>query len=131
MLLGLGRGRRRDDGEPERAGGAGGFGFGTSAGRIFGGALFLLGGGSSGLGRRRFGRGEIVVGEIVEDTFVGAVLFVDLEDARVLLVAGGKNLRWFAFEENTGVGPVAVDHAADNNHGRRKARCGELARAVR
>jgi hypothetical protein len=59
---------------------------------------------------------------------MGAVLFVDLEDARVLGVAGGENLRRLTLQENCGVSAAAVDHATDDDHGRRKARGGNFAR---
>lgn len=58
---------------------------------------------------------------------MGAVLFVDLEDAGVLGVAGGENIRRLALQKNRSVGAAAVDHATDDDHGRRKARGGEIA----
>jgi hypothetical protein len=46
-------------------------------------------------GWRRRGRvrgDRVEVGKVVDDTFVRAVLFVNLKDARVFVVGGGKNL---------------------------------------
>lgn len=43
-------------------------------------------------------------------------MFVDLEDAGVLGIAGGENLRRLTFQENSRVGAAAVDHSADDDH---------------
>src|SRR5262249_55032140 len=58
-----------------------------------------------------------VVGEIVEDGFIRPVLLEDLQDARVLVIAGRENPRWFAAQENFRVGAMPVEQAADDDHG--------------
>ena len=73
------------------------------------------------------GAGEIRFDEIVEDAFVGSVLFVDLQNAGVLGVAGRENFRRLTFEEDGGVGVAAVDHTTDDDHGRKETRRGVLA----
>jgi hypothetical protein len=62
--------------------------------------------------------GEKEVGEVVDDALVRAVLFVDLEDARVLVIGGRENFRRFAGKENAGVGAAAIDETADDDHAR-------------
>ena len=57
-----------------------------------------------------------VVGEIVVDAGVRPILFVDLQNACVLVVARGKNLWRLARQENRRVGALPIDHAADDNH---------------
>lgn len=71
--------------------------------------------------------GKIGFGEVVEDAFVGAILFVDLQNAGVLGVGRRKNFRRFSFEENCRVSAAAVDHAADDDHARKETRSGVLA----
>lgn len=74
----------------------------------------------------RCGRGgagrKIDLREIIEDAFVGAVLFVDLQNTGVLGVAGGEDFGRLTLQENRGVGAVTVDHAADDDHGRKQTR---------
>jgi hypothetical protein len=54
--------------------------------------------------------------EIVYHAVVRAVLFVDLEDAPVLGVAGREDARLLAGQEDAGVGAMAVGEAADDEH---------------
>ncbi len=54
--------------------------------------------------------------EVVHDAFVGAVLFVNLQDARVLGVAGGKNARGLPGQKDAGVGAVAINETTDDKH---------------
>ncbi len=63
-----------------------------------------------------------VFAEIVYDAVVGAVLFVDLQDAAVFGVAGGKYARWFAGQKDSGVGAVTVGEAANDEHAVEDAR---------
>ena len=58
--------------------------------------------------------------EVVDDTFVGAVLFIDLQDATVFGVGGREDARRLARQEDAGVGAMAVGEAADDDHGRRR-----------
>ena len=44
------------------------------------------------------------------------VLFVDLEDARVLMIRGRKNPRGFAGQKECGEPAAAADHAPDDKH---------------
>jgi len=59
---------------------------------------------------------ESELAEVVDDTVVGTVLFVDLQNAGVFGVAGGKNTRGLTGQKDAGVGTVAVNEAADNKH---------------
>jgi hypothetical protein len=40
-----------------------------------------------------------------------------LEDPRVLMVGRRENLRWLAGEKDPGVSAMAIDEAADDEHG--------------
>lgn len=67
------------------------------------------------------GQGVVVaepeLAEVIAYAVVGAVLFVDLQDATVFGVGGGKNARRLAGQEKTGVGAMAINKAADDEHG--------------
>ena len=72
---------------------------------------------------RRFSRAgrrpiltDLIVREIVQHVGVGTVLFIDLEDAGVLLIRGRKDSCGFTRQENCGVGSFAVIHASDEKH---------------
>lgn len=56
------------------------------------------------------------VAEIVANALVGTVLFVDLQDAAVLGIGRRKNARRFARQEEAGIGTVAINKSADNEH---------------
>lgn len=66
------------------------------------------------------------IGEVIVDSCVGPILFVDLENARVLLVAGWENFRPFTGQHQYGVGATAIDHAADDEHEIHRARRGSF-----
>lgn len=59
---------------------------------------------------------EIVIGKVVVNPLVGAVLFENLQHARVFLIAGRENSWRFTGQEECGVGTVSVDHAANHEH---------------
>jgi hypothetical protein len=63
---------------------------------------------------QRLGGAQVEVGEVVDDALVPPVLFVDLQDASVLLVGRGKYARRLALQEQGGVGTTAVHEAADD-----------------
>ena len=65
---------------------------------------------------RRLQATDIEVGEVVQNSFMAPVLFENLEDARVLVIARRKNLRRFTGQEYPGVGVAPVDEAADDEH---------------
>jgi hypothetical protein len=62
-----------------------------------------------------------IFAEVIHDPFMGLVLFVDLQNASVFKVRGRENLSRFAGEKYSRVGLVAVDEAADDEHGRKKS----------
>lgn len=57
------------------------------------------------------------LGEVIYDIGVGAVLFIDFQNAAVFGVAGRKDPGWFAGQKDAGVGPAAVGEATNDNHG--------------
>ena len=63
---------------------------------------------------RVVGAAEFEFGEIVNDACLRAILFVDLQDAGVLMIACRKNPGWFARQKNSRVGAVTIDEAAAN-----------------
>ena len=69
---------------------------------------FLLSGSDAG--------SEAELGEVINDALVRTILFVDLQNARVLVIGGGKNLRRLARKEDSGVSAVAIDEAANDEH---------------
>lgn len=68
----------------------------------------------------RTGRGELVIGEIVENARIGLVLFEDLENAAVLVLGGGEYPRGFALEKNRRVSAASVGEATDDDHDARR-----------
>lgn len=60
---------------------------------------------------------QIKFGEIVQHIRVTLILFVDLQDAPVLMIGGRKNARRLTGQEEGGEAAVTVDHAADDQHG--------------
>ena len=68
--------------------------------------------------RRVFAALQIIFAEIVLHIPMASVLFVDLQDASVLIIGGRENLGWFTWQEDRGEAAVTVDHSADDQHGR-------------
>ena len=65
---------------------------------------------------RRSGSSKSELGEIVDDTVVRSVLFINLENPRVFMVARGENLRRLAGKENSRVGAMTINEAANDEH---------------
>ena len=54
--------------------------------------------------------------EVVQDALVALILFVDLQDSAVLRVGRRKNPRRLSAQENRGVGSMAINKAANDDH---------------
>lgn len=77
-------------------------------------------------GRGRWLRTDAKVREVVDDSLVGTVLFVDLENPAVFVLRGRKDPGFLAGQEDGGVGPLAVDEAPDYNHDEKNSLVGRL-----
>ncbi len=64
---------------------------------------------------------------IVVNTFVRTVLFVDLQNAGVLVVRGGEDPGRFSRKKKCGVGPLTVHQTTYDKHLESEARSAQLA----
>lgn len=77
-------------------------------------------------GRGHWLRTDAKVREVVDDSLVGTVLFVDLENPAVFVLRSRKDPGFLAGQEDGGVGPLAVDEAPDYNHDEKNSPVGRL-----